>query len=50
MLGGNKAKAARTLKKSGAVGGCSLTGNPTGFGGHFRAVQGFRYYGEAGKK
>jgi hypothetical protein len=50
MLGQNKARGAASLKKAGAVGGCSLTGNPTGFGGHFRAVQGFRYYGEAGKK
>ena len=51
MLGENKLGSSQRLKKAGAVGGSSLNGNkPTGFGGHFRAVQGFRYYGEAGKK
>jgi len=35
--------------KPGARGGCkdgSEHGNSTGYGGHFRAVQGFRYVGE----
>lgn len=41
LYGGNKAKAAA---------GRGLSGPMTGYGGHFRAVQGFRYYGEAGVK
>ena len=41
LFGGNKKKSARTIRKSGSTVG-------TGFGGHFRAVQGFRYYGAAG--
>jgi hypothetical protein len=27
-----------------------VKGGQSGFGGHFRAVQGFRYYGEAAKR
>jgi GNAT superfamily N-acetyltransferase len=38
LYGGNKRKSARSLKRAGGVG--------AGYGGHFRAVQGFRYYGE----
>lgn len=41
LYGGNKKSSLRSLKKSGAA------GIGSGFGGHFRAVQGFRYYGEA---
>lgn len=37
LYGGNKTKSARTIAKSGNV--------PNGYGGHFRAVQGFRYIG-----
>ena len=40
MLGVNKRKSAASIKKSnGAIG--------IGYGGHFRAVQGFKYLGEA---
>jgi hypothetical protein len=42
LYGGNKKESARSLTKS-------KTTIRTGFGGHFRAVQGFRYYGEAGR-
>lgn len=40
LYGANKARSARSLKRSG-----SMTGGKSGFGGHFRAVQGFRYVG-----
>lgn len=40
--GGNKQKSIASLKRSGGVGRAS-----TGYGGHFRAVQGFRYVGPA---
>lgn len=46
LYGADKERGTASLVKSGT----SLTGNPTGFGGHFRAVQGFRYYGEGAKK
>jgi len=40
MNGGNKAKSESSIKKAGnAV-------SETGYGGHFRAVQGFKYIGE----
>lgn len=41
LHGVNKGTSARTMKAS-----QGLTGVGTGYGGHFRAVQGFRYYGE----
>ena len=37
--GANKARSQRSLSKSGSL--------PGGFGGHFRAVQGFKYIGPA---
>jgi tRNA(Met) C34 N-acetyltransferase TmcA len=40
LFGGNKAKSQRSLKKAG-----SDIGAGTGYGGHFRAVQGFKYIG-----
>ena len=43
LLGSNKKKSGATIRKSGTC----VAG--TGYGGHFRAVQGFRYYGSAGK-
>ena len=47
LYGDNKAKSARSLKKShlknGTENRCS-----TGYGGHFRAVQAFKYIGEQG--
>lgn len=43
LYGGNKKRSAQSLKKSGAIG--SSSGAGTSYGGHLRAVQGFRYYG-----
>jgi ABC-type ATPase with predicted acetyltransferase domain len=40
MYGGHKGKSLATLKRT------SKAGFGSGFGGHFRAVQGFRYYGK----
>lgn len=40
LYGGNKAKSAKTIRAGGYA--------ATGYGGHFRAVQGFRYLGEGG--
>ena len=39
LYGGNKRRSAASILKS-------RGGTGTGYGGHFRAVQGFRYYGE----
>lgn len=44
LYGGNKAASLRTLKKAEA--NKRMTGSGSGYGGHFRAVQGFRYLGE----
>ena len=47
MFGGNKGKSAASVIKSKQLGGKSiLTGESAGYGGHFRAVQGFKYLGE----
>ena len=57
LTGGNKGKSKRTLqaaeRKAIAAGGAGLPGSAgglhaSGFGGHFRAVQGFKYVGERG--
>jgi GNAT superfamily N-acetyltransferase len=40
LYGGNKRRSAASMRRSGNVG--------QGYGGHFRAVQGFRYLGERG--
>ena len=45
LYGGNKANSARTMHKSNRRHGEHNTG--TGYGGHFRAVQGFKYLGKA---
>lgn len=45
LLGGNKARSEASFTKSARKLGGKTMG--TGFGGHFRAVQGFRYLGEA---
>ena len=49
MFGVSQRRSTSTMKKARAKqnGTAQVT---AGFGGHFRAVQGFRYYGEAGKK
>jgi hypothetical protein len=46
MVGTNKAKSAGSIAKAQAKQGKSAQG--TGYGGHFRAVQGFRYFGQRG--
>jgi GNAT superfamily N-acetyltransferase len=43
LYGGNKASSARTLARSQKRTGATFSAS--GFGGHFRAVQGFRYLG-----
>lgn len=43
LYGGNRASSARSIAKSGSSSG--RVGPGIGFGGHLRAVQGFRYYG-----
>lgn len=42
MHGGHKGRSGSSLRKSGAI---HSTGGSSGFGGHFRAVQGFKYVG-----
>lgn len=44
MFGGDKAKSKRSLGRSAGKSGSKVTGS--GFGGHFRAVQGFKYIGD----
>lgn len=44
LYGGNKSASKKSLNKSNAKPGSKKVG--TGFGGHFRAVQGFKYIGE----
>ena len=39
MFGGNKVKSGKSLEKSGS-------GATSGFGGHIRAIQGFKYIGD----
>ena len=46
MFGGSKQKSAHSMKATQKKGLMKSSG--TGFGGHMRAVQGFRYYGQAG--
>lgn len=50
MFGGNKAKSARSIKKARVIHGKQFNdgtlGCTTGYGGHFRAVQGFKYIGD----
>lgn len=47
LCGSNKAKSIATLRASAVRHGTKLNTVPsTGYGGHFRAVQGFRYVGE----
>jgi ABC-type ATPase with predicted acetyltransferase domain len=43
LVGDNKAKSAASIARSAAAKG--RLGAPSGYGGHFRAVQGFRYLG-----
>lgn len=43
LYGGNKAKSNKSIKGSQVKNGTSKTGTGTGYGGHFRAIQGFKY-------
>lgn len=45
LYGANKARSAASLRRSAANGRMCVAGATAGFGGHFRAVQGFRYLG-----
>lgn len=45
LYGANKAKSAKSLMKSAEKNGRGLKAAGGGFGGHFRAVQGFKYTG-----
>ena len=47
MVGANKKKSTASIHRSQAKSGKGV-GAGTGYGGHFRAVQGFRYYGQKG--
>lgn len=44
VYGGNKAKSAKYIQRANSNRGKENTG--TGYGGHFRAVQGFKYIGD----
>lgn len=44
--GANKARSAASMARSSAAKGTKAVGGGVGYGGHLRAVQGFRYYGE----
>jgi len=45
MFGGNKSKSARSIRRKYISSKNSVGTGATGFGGHFRAVQGFKYIG-----
>lgn len=46
LCGGSKVRSARSIAAWSARRGAPAAGQGTGYGGHFRAVQGFRYIGE----
>lgn len=48
LYGDNKSKSRQSLNNSADKNGCTLRGGrpDTGYGGHFRAIQGFKYIGE----
>lgn len=48
LHGGDRKKSNASNRKSAARKGEKFTGGNIGWGGHFRGVQGFRYFGEAG--
>lgn len=45
LHGNNKGKSSASMERTRARGAAAFSGS--GYGGHFRAVQGFRYYGES---
>ena len=46
LYGGHKGRSRESIRRSALRAGKSCRGGYTGYGGHFRAVQGFRYFGE----
>jgi len=48
MVGNNKTRSGNSIRRSQAKRGAEQIGGGGGYGGHFRAVQGFRYYGKVG--
>lgn len=46
LYGGNKSKSIHSLRKSATKSGGVNESGGSGFGGHFRAVQGFKYIGD----
>ena len=48
MVGNNKTRSGNSIRRSQAKRGAEQIGGGGGYGGHFRAVQGFRYYGQVG--
>ena len=48
LYGGHKGRSRESIRRSAVRAGKSRRGGYTGYGGHFRAVQGFRYFGERG--
>jgi GNAT superfamily N-acetyltransferase len=54
LYGGNKVRSAKSIKRSrdrkGSVSNCLKSVGNVGYGGHFRAVQAFKYIGEDGSK
>lgn len=45
LYGGNKSKSAKSITRSRIKHSGEMTGCGSGYGGHFRAVQGFKYIG-----
>lgn len=45
LFGGDKAKSSKSITKANKATGKRM-GSATGFGGHFRAVQGYKYLGD----
>lgn len=45
MFGGNKAKSGKTIRRAQRAKGAEMQMSAGGYGGHFRAVQGFKYIG-----
>jgi len=48
LVGTNKAKSGASIRKAQAKREGAQIGGGGGYGGHFRGVQGFRYYGKKG--
>ena len=45
LYGGNKTKSSKSITRSRIKHNGEMTGCGSGYGGHFRAVQGFKYIG-----